>query len=74
MNNRKEELRKKLIYIRTNIDEKFKKEKKINETLCSLISYKNEVVAGYFPYNSEVDVMPFLNHLEKKKSYYAFLL
>ena len=26
MNNRKEELRKKLIYIRTNIDEKFKKE------------------------------------------------
>ena len=67
MNNRKEELRKKLIYIRTNIDKKFKKEKKINETLCSLISYKNEVVAGYFPYNSEVDVMPFLNHLEKKK-------
>src|SRR5690554_4914966 len=68
----KKTLRKKLINQRNalTIDEVNKQSKRINDHLKTIIQNKNaQVIALYYPFNQEVDVLPLIKELlnENKK-------
>ena len=56
-------LRSNILEIRNSIENKLEKEKKINKFLKSLNFSSSDVIAGYFPTNSEVDILPFIESL-----------
>ena len=56
-------LRSNILEIRNSIEKKLEKEKKINKFLKSLNFSSSDVIAGYFPTNSEVDILPFIESL-----------
>ena len=61
----KKVLRKKLSKIRNSISDRVIKEKKIIQALISLNIKKVNIVGGYYPIRSEVNILPFLEHLNK---------
>tara|TARA_X000001036_G_scaffold315438_1_gene293923 strand:+ start:435 stop:983 length:549 start_codon:yes stop_codon:yes gene_type:complete len=61
----KKVLRKKLSKIRNSIGDRAFKEKKIIESLISLNIEKVNIVGGYYPIRSEVNILPFLKHLNE---------
>ena len=63
----KKKLREKFLKIRSSIKNKEEKEKKICKFLSSLNFEKNHVLSGYYPVRNEVNILPFLEHLLKKK-------
>tara|TARA_Y100001960_G_C14711009_1_gene847021 strand:+ start:383 stop:928 length:546 start_codon:yes stop_codon:yes gene_type:complete len=62
----KKKLREKSFFLRQLIKDKNVKEKKIIENLKSIIPTNNEIISGYYPVNSEVNILPFLKFLIKK--------
>ena len=63
----KKKLREKFLKIRSSIKNKEEKEKKICKVLNSLNIEKKHVLSGYYPVRNEVNILPFLEHLLKKK-------
>ena len=63
----KKKLREKFLKIRSSIKNKEEKEKKIFNFLSSLNFEKKTILSGYYPVKNEVNILPFLKHLLKKK-------
>ncbi len=64
----KKKLREKFLKIRDSIQNKEEKEKKICNFLSSLNFEKKTVLSGYYPVRGEVNILPFLKLLLKKKN------
>ena len=60
----KKTIRKNILQIRNSLEKKLDKEKKINRFLKSLNFSSSDIVAGYFPTNCEVDILPFVESLK----------
>ena len=63
----KQKIRQNLMGIRSKVDERFHKEKEILKRLKSLKINRNDIISGYMPNQSEVNVVPFLDYLCKRK-------
>ena len=63
----KQKIRKNMISVRSRINERFYKEREIFKRLISLKINKAEIISGYMPNKSEVNIIPFLDDLCKKK-------
>ena len=63
----KKKLREKFLKIRSSIKNKKEKEKKICSFLSSLNFEKKTILSGYYPVRNEVNILPFLKHLQKKE-------
>ena len=63
----KQKIRKNMIGVRSRINERFYKEREIFKRLISLKINKAEIISGYMPNKSEVNIIPFLDNLCKKK-------
>ena len=66
MKNDKDTLRRKGQIIRQSIDQRYRKEKQIVSNLLSLKINNEDVVAGYYPNKTEVNIMPYIEYLENK--------
>ena len=64
----KKKLREKFLKIRSSIQDKEEKEKKICKLLSSLNFEKKIVLSGYYPVRGEVNILPFLKLLLRKKN------
>ena len=62
----KKKLREKFLKIRSSIKNKEEKEKKICNFLNSL-NLKKKQFSGYYPVRNEVNILPFLKHLQRKE-------
>ena len=63
----KKKLREKFLKIRSSIKNKEEKEKKICNFLSSLNFEKKTILSGYYPVRNEVNILPFLKHLQRKE-------
>ena len=68
----KTKIRKNMIGVRSRINERFYKEREIFKRLTSLKINKAEIISGYMPNKSEVNIIPFLDDLCKKNIMYVF--
>ena len=59
----KKTLRKNILEIRNSLEKKLEKEKKINKYLRSFNFSSSDIIAGYFPTKSEVNILPFIESL-----------
>ena len=67
MENKKNNLRKQARILRQSINQRFVKEKKIISNLISLKINNEEIVAGYYPSKTEVNIMAYLEYLERRE-------
>ena len=67
MNFNKDNLRKKGQILRQSISERFTKEKKIISNLFSLEITNKDIVAGYYPNKTEVNIMSYIEYLDTIK-------
>jgi 5-formyltetrahydrofolate cyclo-ligase len=69
LSERKSELRKSAISMRQNMDASMRHffENKIIDVFKNIIT-SGEIVAGYFPINSEFNILPLLHSLKKRKN------
>ncbi|MAZ07367.1 MAG: 5-formyltetrahydrofolate cyclo-ligase [Rickettsiales bacterium] len=66
-NMQKKKIRQSMIGIRSRVNERFYKEREILKRLRSLKINKAEIISGYMPNKSEVNIVPFLDDLCKRK-------
>jgi len=59
----KKTIRKNILEIRNSLENKLEKEKKINKYLRSFNFSSSDIIAGYFPTKSEVNILPFIESL-----------
>ena len=64
----KKALRFKYLTLRKSIEDKSEKEKKINDLLKSFEFSVEDKISGYFPVRGEVNILPFIDYLSKKKN------
>ena len=69
----KQTTRKKFLKLRNSLKNKVEKENKINESLKSLNFSSSDIVAGYFPTNGEVDILPFIQSLITNTTCFPFI-
>ena len=69
----KKSIRSNILKMRNSIEKRLEKEKKINKFLKSFNFSSSDVIAGYFPTNSEVDILPFIESLKTNTTCMPFI-